>query len=336
MNDQSPSTTAEPLLSCDGSGDTQPTIGIPSSLRESGSLEVPSEKSFEPKRRPPGIYYDVPFDEYREWSGINQSSLKIAMRSLAHYRHAKDNPEPNDKDCFRFGRLCHAGRLEPITILERYVLMPAFEKQLTEKYDRPKASKEYKALKQQFEEVNQGKEVVPDDWYHQLCGILKALDANKRAKAYLSGDGPAEVSIVWDDEVTGLRCKARLDKWDQTNRTIPDIKTTEDASDFAWSCRRYLYHMQGAFYSDGLRTLTGIDHDFCLIAVEKSAPYGCRSAPLSEDAIDGGRLLYRRLLRQIATAEETGIWPAYRDPEEWDVPAPEIELTKSGTPFFNL
>jgi hypothetical protein len=336
MNDQSPSTTAEPLLSCDGSGDMSPTIGIPSSLRESGNLTIPSEKSFEPKRRPPGIYCDVPFDEYREWSGINQSSLKIAMRSLAHYRHAKDNPEPSDKDCFRFGQLCHAGRLEPVTVLERYVLMPAYETQLTGSYEKPKASKEYKDLVRQFQEVNSDKEIVPYDWYMQLCGILRALDANSRARAYLSGDGPAEVSIVWDDEVTGLRCKARLDKWDQTNNTIPDIKTTIDASDFEWTCRKFRYDVQGAFYVDGLRTLTGIDHDFCLIAVEKNAPFGCRSAPLSDEALDAGRLTYRRILRRIKAAQDYDIWPGYTDPDEWDVPAPSIDLSQGGKPFFTL
>ena len=284
--------------------------------------------------RPPGIYYDVPFEEYREWAGINQSSLKWAVRSMLHYRWNKDNPEPDDKECFRFGRLCHTGKLEPVAALERYVVMPAFENdpEFAENAS-PKATKAYKAKVAEFKRVNFDKEIVDSAWYQALRGILGALDANPRSREWFSAEGPAEVSIVWIDPETGLQCKARLDKWARHLRKIPDLKTAQDCSRFHYSCRDYLYHVQGAFYEDGIRILTGEDHQFCLVAVEKTAPFGCRAAPLPEDAIDTGRLIYRQCLRAIAKATESGVWPSYENPVEWEVPLPPLSLTKGGEPL---
>jgi hypothetical protein len=287
--------------------------------------------------RPPGIYFDVPFAEYREWAGINQSSLRHALRSMLHYRWNKDNPEEDDKECFRFGRLTHCGKLEPVELLARYVVMPAFEldPEFAEN-ERPKLTKRYKEKVSEFHRVNAEKEIVDSAWYSQLLGILRALEGNRRAREWMSAEGPVEVSIVWHDEATGLLCKARLDKWDEAGRRVPDLKTTEDGSTFDRSVAKWFYHLQGAFYTDGIRTLTGHEHTFCPIAVEKHAPFGCRAAPLSENAIVGGRSLYRRLLRGIAECERTGIWPGYEDPAEWDVPVPPISLTQGGEPLVTL
>ena len=72
-----------------------------------------------------GIHDGVPFEDYLAWPYVSQLTLKPMLTSPAHYRYQLDNP-PEDKDCWRFGRICHHGKLEPLEALQRYTVMPDF------------------------------------------------------------------------------------------------------------------------------------------------------------------------------------------------------------------
>jgi exodeoxyribonuclease VIII len=272
----------------------------------------------------PGIYEDVPFEEYLSWDAESNSGMRPAVKSMAHYRAALDDPiDPTPP--MRFGNFTHVGRLEPLEIPRRYVVMPRFEEQIRKpdgsEYDKPKATKAYREKVAEFEAANGDKEIVPEDWYAQLLGIVDALTANPRANVYLNAPGPVEVSLVWDDPSLGVRCKARLDKWAQNDERIIDVKTTANASDFQRTIAKLGYHRQGAFYSDGLRVLTGVEHDFCLVAMETTKPFGTMAAPLSPDAIEVGRRQYRDALSRIVASRESDTWPGYENPAQWELPA---------------
>ena len=45
------------------------------------------------------------------------------------------------------------------------------------------------------------------------------------------------------------------------------------------------------------------------------------AAPLCEADLEQGRAEYRRHLRQIARARDSGIWPSYASPAQWSLPA---------------
>ena len=281
----------------------------------------------------PGIYRDVPFDCYRSWDCVNNSSFGAMLKSPAHYQVALTTPrEPTE--ALKFGTLAHAGKLEPMTIAARYVVMPDFTQQLSKEYKNPRNSGEYKDRVAEFKRVNDGKEIVQQEAFDRLLGILEALNRNERAREYLSADGPAEVSLVWEDPETGLRCKGRIDKLDVELRSIADLKTTcKPASDFQRSIAQYSYHRQAAFYTDGLRVLTGKEYEFCLVAVERHPPHGVRAAPLGWDSIVVGREEYRTALRRIAECRKTGEWPDYEQPDVWELPAykfPKTELVIDG------
>jgi hypothetical protein len=217
----------------------------------------------------------------------------------------------------------HFGVLEPEIIDSHFVIIPDFAEQvLQEKPDckSPRSTNRYKELVADFQERTTGREILSQVDYDALFGILESISDNGRATEYLTG-GLAEVSIVWDDATTGIRCKARLDKWQREQCRAIDLKTTRDAGDFEKAIGNYDYHRQAAFYADGIATLTGDDHEFGIVAAETAAPFYVRAAPLSHHTIENGRAEYQRLLADIADCRRSDVWPGYENPDEWILPA---------------
>ncbi len=280
----------------------------------------------------PGIYRGIPFEEYLAWPAISNSRINLARRSLLHFREqpAKESP------ALSVGRFIHAGVLEPLTIPLRYAVQPAFEFDSANCTDKgaastSKATKYYKNKAAEFAAVNAGKEIVEQAEYDNLLGIARSLHASARARSYLSEAGEAEVSLLWADDETGLLLKARIDF---LNSAINDLKTCHDALMFSKSIANYGYHRQGAHYQNGYAKLTGEILPFRLIAVEKSAPWGNRSAELDENALSAGRTELRETLAEIAKARASGRFPSYSDPDAWSLPAfYTFEEEFSGTDF---
>lgn len=289
----------------------------------------------------PGVYEGVDFDEYRSWAAVNNSSLGPMRHSPAHY-HAALQSVREETPALRFGTLCHAAKLEPLIVLERYTVMPDLTDGLRKddgtEYSNPRASKAYKERVAAWRQANANKQEISQAEFDDLIGISRALDDDARAHEWLRADGSAEVSIVWRDPATGLMCKGRIDKLLQASRMAVDLKTTRDGSDFERSMAKFGYARQAAFYADGLRELTGHPHWFAFVAVESSAPWAVRSALVAESALTAGRIEYRTALQAIAAGRKTHRWPGYEQPEQWDLPAwaqPDCELIVDGQ-FVNL
>jgi hypothetical protein len=279
----------------------------------------------------PGLYEHVSFEEYLSWDCISNSSLHAAARSLLHYKEQRPIEET---PAMQLGTFCHVGRLEPSAVYRRYVVMPDLTagllNDLGKPYDNPKATKAYKRRVAEFQEQNADKLVVSQADFDAMVGIVAALDRDERAHAWFTAPGPVELSIVWDDPETGLRCKGRLDKLATSLQLVIDLKTCRDCRRFPAQIAERHYHRQGAMYLGGLQVLTGEVHQFGLVAVENSAPYGLMSAPLCEADLEQGRAEYRRYLRQISKAKSSGVWPSYTSPAQWSRPAwasTEAELT---------
>jgi len=284
----------------------------------------------------PGIHENIPFAEYCAWPYVNNSSLAALRRSPAHYKAAMENQrEPTE--AMLFGTLAHAGKLEPLSIPQNYIVMPRFEGEIRRddgsEYSNVKASKAYKEKVEEFHSVNTGKEIVSQDMFDNLIALCDSLSRNELSAKWLRCDGPAEVSLVWDDPITGLRCKARCDKLDWKAKRITDLKTTRDCMDFCRSLGKYGYARQAAFYRDGLGVLTGDEYEFCIVAVEKEPPFGVMSAPMSEDTLVAGHIEYRKALNAIYECGQSQEWPGYSDPPAWELPhymRPDLTLTVNG------
>jgi hypothetical protein len=255
----------------------------------------------------PGIYPGIPFAEYHRWPGVNFSKLKLFERSPAHAREEMLHPsEPTV--AMALGTAVHSAVLEPDRFAAEYVVAPECDR-------RTKIGKETWA---KFEAENPGTILSEED--SETCqGISTAVWAHPVAKELLSSRGSKEVCVVWDDQDTGLRCKARIDVIGSVAGwpVIADLKSVGDGimdatpDGFSKACARYLYHVQAAHYLAGAEALHSHQRKFWHIAVEKSAPYGCAVYELSEGALAQGEQQRRRWLHRMKECEATGNWPGY-------------------------
>jgi len=254
------------------------------------------------KKVKPGIYPNVPFGEYIQWPAINNSLLRIIdIQSAAHAKAYKDNPPPPSK-AFREGQIFHALVLEPMEFDSRYAIAPAVDRRTT-------AGKQ--AWKE-FEAAAGGKQVVAEEEYQSCLKMAEAVREH-RAAWNLLRFGKPEICIIWQDPLTGLMCKARLDYVHLENRVIVDLKSTRDASPDAFSKAiwNYGYHQQAAFYLDGLGTLLGDMAEFVFVAVEKEEPFAVACYRAASDILTMGVGAYRRSLQIYKECVVSGVWPAY-------------------------
>lgn len=282
-----------------------------------------SAKTFCPE---PGIYEDVPMSEYFTWDAASKSRLWGFRRSPAHARVMSE-----DTKATAFGRAAHVALLEPDEFKKRYasasqcVAHTGAGAQCQNQGSYPLAgggsvcgTHIKKALKTDDSlKVAENVEILSEkDW--AACGTIRErVKAKARASGLVSGPGRAELSLVWVDPELGIRCKGRIDRDSPTlaGGTIVDVKTTVDASDFAFerTIFNYGYHAQGAFYLDGMEAL-GEERRHCtILAVEKAAPFEISAFRLLPAALDAGRDLIRPILERYAWCKENDIWPGYPD-----------------------
>lgn len=122
--------------------------------------------------------------------------------------------------------------------------------------------------------------------------------------------GQPEQAQFWEDERTGLPCKARIDLPVPDEQLIVDVKTTSarTQSEFVSNCYRYEYDRQAAYYLDGYRQAGGDANQFLIIGIQKQKPHNRYVVEVLADSIfmDGGRQKYNRLLRSW---QEIGFTP---------------------------
>ncbi|AEI47771.1 PD-(D/E)XK nuclease-like domain-containing protein [Runella slithyformis] len=109
-----------------------------------------------------------------------------------------------------------------------------------------------------------------------------------------------EVVRVWEDDMTGVLCKGKLDMV-CAQGVLADIKTTscDTAEAFRRICRTYDYDRQVAFYWDSFRNETKLPERFVLFGIQKNFPYQIYTYELlpDDDFVKRGRNKYQSLLK---------------------------------------
>lgn len=238
-------------------------------------------------------------------SRISKSGLDIIAKSPQHYWSAYLDPkrEPRkETPALLLGRVVHLAILEPQLLREEFAIDPGFNMR----------TNQGKAAHQDWlTQIGPSKSVIDLETYNIAMRMREAVHAHPAA-AELLRSGFAEQTWYWTDQATGAPCKCRTDFMNR-DRFVVDIKTTEDASPeaFGRSAAKYRYHVQGAYYTDGLVNNGYTPNGFVFIAVEKAPPYAVAVYYLDEIAADVGRQLYTRDLSVYALCKESGHWPGY-------------------------
>ncbi|KJX06001.1 hypothetical protein SG72_19075 [Enterobacter cloacae subsp. cloacae] len=169
----------------------------------------------------------------------------------------------------------------------------------------------------QQEAANAGKETISVEMYELIKNINDALQSNNDASRLLNHPArQSEVSYFGFDEETGLEVRVRPDIEIRLpyESICADLKTVSLGYVRQDKLKDRLhreiidrdYHLSAAMYCD----VAGLDK-FTWIFVNKDPGYHWVAVvDASPMLLELGRKEYRRALRQIEEAMETGYWPA--------------------------
>lgn len=258
--------------------------------------------------REPGLYPGFPEIEYHRDPAFSQSQAKVLAVSPAKYKWELDHPEERSTPTFDLGKVAHAKVLgvgAGIAVIPDEILGKGGAISTTE----AKA----------FVADVQARGLVPikSAAMAEVDEMARMLERHSEAHELLTAEGGVpELSMWWDDPMTGIRCRGRID-WHFERDGVPynvDYKSTADAGPhaFARSCAEYGYHVQGAAYEQALRVLTGAELTVTkLVAQEKKPPYLVAVYTFAEWDLSIGLDKWHEALRQLAWCRENDEWPGY-------------------------
>ena len=240
--------------------------------------------------------------EYRQMEGISSTELKKLMKSPAHYKHWKDNPQ-EDTPALLFGRAAHKYILETYDFYNEFAVAPNCDRR----------TKDGKEIWNKFVSESEGKDVITQEQFEQIDEMRTFAYATPFVSKLLSGD--KELSFWGVDEDTGLKIKCRPDCITDFNgqHILIDYKTAQDVENIKF-CRdsiKFGYDLQLAMYRDILKQNTGHDYTVVIIAQEKTAPYVTNVFQLSENYLKSGTELYKEMLKVYKECLETDDWYGY-------------------------
>ena len=328
--------------------------------------EWTSERStthLHPNNFGPGIYEDVPFEQYQQIPALNKSSLTRLKRSPAHYKHSKSKQE-DETPFLRLGSLVHYGQLEPQLLVRNYLVVPEEKfieevqreradeikaeieskgKSKLKLYENVRATKAYKDRVRDYMEKHPNKERIPLSEFRRMGGILQSLNRDGNSQAAFAKGRP-EVTVVWKHPKHGFLCKARIDWLSISMKCIVDLKTAWDALYFNVS--KFDYHIQAATYLEGYelarktltahqrrkwpRLKTSLTPPFQFVVLETDEPYSARCAPIDAKSLLYGKQEADYLYDLYAKCERENYWPGPPTPEAWTV-SPHYEPMKFAT-----
>lgn len=270
-----------------------------------------------------GIYPNTPAVTYHGWDAASNSRLKKLNRSPRHLKEYLDNPPEQTPSMLR-GDGLHTLVLEPHLFKDIFTMGGQCEaktgggSRCTNPGKVRRHGHWFCGVKSHDPEPG-----VPGDdltilapaLWEKIHRMRDSAMAHPAVRELLEMPGERELSYVWDDPETGLRCKARSDIYGRPERLITDLKTTADASEreFPRSIFNFGYHQQGAHYIDGAEEVEMPAEHFIIVAIEDAAPYEVVPYRLREDAIEKGREKLRELRRIYKQCMESGEWPGYSD-----------------------
>jgi hypothetical protein len=283
---------------------------------------------------------------------VSKSSLDIIRKSPAHFLHSRTVERKAPTPAQRTGTIDHTSILEQENFWKDYARpFVAPDGALNTKEDISARLKELGLpvsgsksavterlreadpdaiflddMKEEYAAKIGDREILTAEEIEQAEAVRESVMSHPIAGKLLTpGSGVAELSCYWKDPETGVQCRARPDFW-RHDGLIVDLKTCIDASPegFSKSIHNWRYHVQHAFYVDGVTSAVSAQLQrptdgpvmpaptgFVFVAVEKTAPYAVGVYMLDPQSVEIGRREYREDLAKYAECQRTGEWPAY-------------------------
>lgn len=283
----------------------------------------------------PGIYSDVPMDDYHSAGiciepSVSSSTLRLVWgKSPAHAwdkspLNPKRDPDAAESVAFLVGRAAHHllfGQSE-------------FDKMFVRRPDEAPDGRGWNgnnlSCRGWLKDTKAaGLSVVTQAQFDVIQGMAESLVRHPLVKnGILSGD--IEQSWFWKDLETGLWCKVRPDASPNDSMDFADLKTTVSVDDDSLqrTIKEFGYFQQGALVAEACQEVIKRPMaTFTLVFVEKTRPYCVRVVTLKDNDLQRGRQMNRVCLEQFAEGLQSEVWigpngekddAAYIELKEWD------------------
>lgn len=253
-----------------------------------------------------GIYQLESYEQYASIPALRSSELKNLRKTPAHYKAAHEYKSPISPV---LQKSFDKGKAFDVLVLHG---SEAFEKLVIIEPDLNKNTKAYKQWRAGLpaDAVTLSAQEKDFIWQMYTCAMKK-----ERFCEIFKGDGISHRVIVWQDNRTGLWCKAEID-WIKSDGTVVDLKSSADAGFwfFMRQASRLGYANQGAYYLDGLCQVTGIEHSrFQLAVVEVEPPFESQVFKVGDDQLLKAQLENEDRMETLAQCLESDNWPGYPD-----------------------
>lgn len=165
-----------------------------------------------------------------------------------------------------------------------------------------------------FDAEASGRSLLTAEQVTRIGYMAENLSALPEARDALVGD-LTEISMIWQDDLTGLWVKSRPDCIPANGCDFGDLKTfSPKGSDLILAAQRAItdqgYAVQMAMAVEGAERIFGTSATRCaLIFTQTTEPYEAIPIMLDEESIYWGRVLFREGLNKIAHGLKTGEWP---------------------------
>lgn len=185
----------------------------------------------------------------------------------------------------------------------------------------PIDAKDYKtkaAQQAKKEAIEAGKIPLLPAEHDRVAAMADALRRSHAAALFHPNTGKAEQALFWKDPGTGIIRRALIDFLRQAEADgrliVPDYKTAAKADEesIRKAVYRYGYHLQGAWYADGVRAL-GLAEEVPVVLVvqETTPPYLVNAVQIDDPAMRIGRWKNAEAIGLYAECRATGVWPGY-------------------------
>lgn len=250
----------------------------------------------------PGVYPDIPDDVYHAdpllhlGGSLSSTGARELLDNPARFDYDRRQPAKTSDD-FDLGHAAHREALG--TGVEWEVCdFPTWQS---------KAAQAARAAARAA-----GRTPLKPDQYERVEAMGVALRKHPLVgPMFERGLGQSELTLVWQDEGTGVWCRARLDRW--LDPFALDYKTCADASPegFRRAIEDHGYHIQRSFYLRGALAL-GLDPaEFLFTAQEKVPPYFVAAYRINARSARIGDQLAQAALERYRDCTASGIWPGY-------------------------
>lgn len=249
---------------------------------------------------------------------LSASGAKVLLeKSPAHFFHQSAlNPDrvSNDAPHFSVGRASHAKVLLGGDWAKQFhVTPPGFNRAKTVAMAEHISAADYA--------LSKGKTVIRHEDMALVEKIADRIGANEAARHALMRGVP-EMTLAWQDELTGVWLRARPDFLPQSCidgddiRIVTDLKFMSGAHcsprKFSKALSDFGYALSAAHYGEGIKQIYGkYPTHFLFVVIEKDEPHTVSLYQLDPEDIERGRLQMRRAINLFAECVKRNDWPGY-------------------------